>query len=149
MQLYCYFVSQSSEFCRHNPLCCFSTNVYCCRCCLFRYRLSPETFGYTVVQEVVRKIGGSKPAYDYIISYEIENASRHSRSGIFIHESRDSSVSIATRLRAGRSGFYGSIPGVGWDFFSSLPCPERLWTHTASYPVGTGGSFPGGKSAGV
>jgi len=44
--LYRYFVSQSSEFCRHNPLCCFSTNVY--YCCLFRYRLSPETFGYTL-----------------------------------------------------------------------------------------------------
>jgi len=44
--LCCYFVSQSSEFCRHNPLCCFSTSVYCC---LFRYRLSPETFGYTLV----------------------------------------------------------------------------------------------------
>jgi hypothetical protein len=32
--LYCYFVSQSSEFCRHNRFCCFSTSVYCC---LFRY----------------------------------------------------------------------------------------------------------------
>jgi len=41
-------VSPSSEFCRHNPLCCFSTSVYCC-CCLFRYWLSSETFGYTVV----------------------------------------------------------------------------------------------------
>jgi len=41
-------VSQSSEFCRHNPLCCFSTSVYCCKR-MFRYRLSPETFGYTVV----------------------------------------------------------------------------------------------------
>jgi hypothetical protein len=28
MQLYRYFVSQSSEFCRHNPLCCFSASVY-------------------------------------------------------------------------------------------------------------------------
>jgi len=28
-------VSQSSEFCRHNPLSCFSTSVYCC--CLFRH----------------------------------------------------------------------------------------------------------------
>jgi hypothetical protein len=36
MQLYHYFMSQSSEFCRHNPLCCFSTSVYCCYC-LFRY----------------------------------------------------------------------------------------------------------------
>jgi len=30
MQLYRYSMSQSSEFCRHNPLCCFSTSVYCC-----------------------------------------------------------------------------------------------------------------------
>jgi hypothetical protein len=25
---------KSSEFCHHNPLCCFSTTIYCC-CCLF------------------------------------------------------------------------------------------------------------------
>jgi hypothetical protein len=30
VHLYRYFMSQSSEFCRHNPLCCFSTSVYCC-----------------------------------------------------------------------------------------------------------------------
>jgi hypothetical protein len=47
VKLYCYFVSQSSEFYRYNLLYCFSTSV-CCRC-LFRYRLSPETFGYTLV----------------------------------------------------------------------------------------------------
>jgi len=50
MQLYRYFVSQSSEFCRHNPLCCFSASV----CCLFRYRLSPETFGYTLVDVIYK-----------------------------------------------------------------------------------------------
>jgi hypothetical protein len=43
VQLYRYFVSRSSEFCRHNPLCCFSTSVCCC---LLRSRLSPGTFGY-------------------------------------------------------------------------------------------------------
>jgi hypothetical protein len=42
------FLSQYSEFCRHNPLCSFSTSVYCCKR-IFRYRLSPETFGYTLV----------------------------------------------------------------------------------------------------
>jgi hypothetical protein len=31
VQLYRYFVSQSSEFCRHNPLCSFSASVYCCK----------------------------------------------------------------------------------------------------------------------
>jgi len=44
MQLYRYIMNQSSEFCRHNPLCCFSTSVYGYKP-IFRYRLSPETFG--------------------------------------------------------------------------------------------------------
>jgi hypothetical protein len=56
VQLYRYFVSQSSEFYRHNPLCCFSMSVYCCCCCccLFCYRLSPKTFGYTLVHMYIR-----------------------------------------------------------------------------------------------
>jgi len=48
MQLYRYFVRQSSEFCRHNPLCCFSTSSSKGKR-VFRYRLNPETFGYTLV----------------------------------------------------------------------------------------------------
>jgi len=47
MQLYLYFVSQSSEICSRNPLRCFSVSVYCC--CLFRYRIIPETYGYILV----------------------------------------------------------------------------------------------------
>jgi hypothetical protein len=34
----------------HNPFCSFSKSVYCC-CCLFRCRLSPETFGYTLADK--------------------------------------------------------------------------------------------------
>jgi len=48
VQLYRYFVSQFSDFCRHNPSCCFSTSVYCCNR-IFHYRLSPETFWYTLI----------------------------------------------------------------------------------------------------
>jgi hypothetical protein len=48
VQLYSSFVSQCSEFCRHKHLCCSPTSVYCCKR-IFRYRLSPETFGYTLV----------------------------------------------------------------------------------------------------
>jgi hypothetical protein len=56
VQLYRYIVSQSSEFCLHNPLCYFSTSVYCCKR-IFRYRLSPETFGYTIIRiEKLNKI---------------------------------------------------------------------------------------------
>jgi hypothetical protein len=29
VQLYRYYVSQYSEICSHNPLCCFSMSVYC------------------------------------------------------------------------------------------------------------------------
>jgi hypothetical protein len=42
------FMSQSVEFCRHNPLSYFSTSVYCCKH-IFRYGLSPKTFGYPLV----------------------------------------------------------------------------------------------------
>jgi hypothetical protein len=86
MQLYRYFASQSSEFCRHNTLYCFSSSVCCC--CLFRYRLSPETFGYTIVFLVKCRI--------------VKLAISLSR---FLSLVQDSLVSIATRLRAGRSGF--------------------------------------------
>jgi hypothetical protein len=40
-------VSQSSEFFRYNPLCCFSTSVYFCKR-IFHYRLNPATFGHTL-----------------------------------------------------------------------------------------------------
>jgi hypothetical protein len=52
VQLYRYFVSQSSEFYRHNPLRCFLTSSTKGKR-VFRYRLSPETFGYTLVCESV------------------------------------------------------------------------------------------------
>jgi ribosomal protein S16 len=48
VQLYRYFVSQSSEFYRHNHLYCFSTSNTKCKS-IFRYRLSPKTFGYTLI----------------------------------------------------------------------------------------------------
>jgi hypothetical protein len=51
--VYYYFVDQSSEFCRHNALCCFSTSVYYCKH-TFRYQLSPETFGYTLLYSSVQ-----------------------------------------------------------------------------------------------
>jgi hypothetical protein len=41
------FCESDCHFCRHNPLYCFSTSTYCCKCIF--YRLNPETFGYTLV----------------------------------------------------------------------------------------------------
>jgi hypothetical protein len=56
VRLYRYFVSQSSEFCRHNPLCCFSTNVYCC--CLVRYdsvRKLLDTPSYVIRNRILHR----------------------------------------------------------------------------------------------
>jgi hypothetical protein len=48
VQLYRYSVSQSSEFCRRNPLCYFLTSNTKGKH-MFLYRLSPETFGHALV----------------------------------------------------------------------------------------------------
>jgi len=40
-----------------------------------------------------------------------------------------------------------SKPGSGWEFFSSPPRPTVPATHKASYPMGTGRSFPGVRAA--
>jgi hypothetical protein len=56
---------------------------------------------------------------------------------------RDSSVGTATGYELdGR----GSNPGRG-KFFSSSQVQTGSGAHTASYPMGTGGNFPGGKVA--
>jgi hypothetical protein len=52
-------------------------------------------------------------------------------------------------LEAGRSGFYGSIPDGGWNFSLHHRFQNGSGAHPASYPTGTGVSFPGGKAAGA
>jgi hypothetical protein len=58
-------------------------------------------------------------------------------------KSRDSSACIATSLRTERSGFYGSISDLGWEFF--------LTTAFTQHPIKwvSGGSFPGTKATGA
>jgi hypothetical protein len=53
--------------------------------------------------------------------------------------SRCSSVDLVTRL------WSSLIPGRGKNF---IP-PPRSGDHPASFSVGSGGSFPGGKASGV
>jgi hypothetical protein len=51
-------------------------------------------------------------------------------------------LGIATRPRVGRSGFYGSNPGGGWEFFSSPPRPDRFWGPPSILYKGYQGLFP-------
>jgi hypothetical protein len=109
VQLYRYFVSQSSEFCHHNPLCCFSTSVYCC---LFRYQLSPETFGYTPYVNFAASSnasdlysGGTRS--DSRLGYQFYFA-------VFF----DSSTRMAGYNRHTRQGHFSSY--LSWSSFTSL-----------------------------
>jgi hypothetical protein len=43
----------------------------------------------------------------------------------------------------------GSSPGKGWEIFSSPHVQNGSGAHPPSYPMGTKGSFPGGKVAGA
>jgi hypothetical protein len=112
VQLYRYFVSKSSQFCRHNTLCCFWTsNTKGKR--IFRYRLSPETFEYTLVQ----------------------------------CKSRDSSVGIVLAYGLDGRGSRVRFPAGAENCSLHHRVQNGSGAHPASYPMGTRGSFPGGKAA--
>jgi len=49
------------------------------------------------------------------------------------NESRN--ISVTLRCATGWM-IEGSSPGRGWDCFSSPQRPDRLWGHSASYPMG-------------
>jgi hypothetical protein len=53
----------------------------------------------------------------------------------------------STGLQTGRLRFSCSIPGRGWEFFSSPPCPEQLWGPPSLLSNGYQGFFPLGQSS--
>jgi hypothetical protein len=63
VQLYHCFVSQSSEFFCHNPLCYFSTSNTKGKH-TFHYQLSLETFGYTLIIRKSLRITGQLASYN-------------------------------------------------------------------------------------
>jgi hypothetical protein len=72
------------------------------------------------------------------VDYKIINTS------MITYGSRDSLVGIATGYGLDDRGFGVRVP-VGSRIFSSSHRPR---VHPTSYPMGTGGYFPGGKAAG-
>jgi hypothetical protein len=60
----------------------------------------------------------------------------------------EKAVGIATGYGLDDGGVGVRVP-VGSRIFCP-PCrPDRLWAHPASYPMGTGGHFLGGKADGA
>jgi hypothetical protein len=65
-----------------------------------------------------------------------------------VYYSRDSAVGIATGYGLDDRGVGVRIP-VGSRILSSSLVQTGSGAHSSSYPVGTGGPFPGGKAAGA
>jgi hypothetical protein len=151
VQLYRYFVSQPSEFCRHNPLCCFSTSVYCYKR-IFRYRLNPETSGYTLAYGTFCKEGLCFMFCQ--IEYEFFCMSSPSPpltffpillyflSCYFFLFSTIISIPISVHLFC----FFHFLrfPAGAGNFSLRHRVQTSSVIHSASYPMGTGGSYPRG-----
>jgi hypothetical protein len=146
MQLYHYSMSQSSEFCRRNRLNYFST---CC--CLFRYRLSPETFGYTLVwhgySASCALYLGEKvtSAYAYLNIFTWD-AARISRSLIFGCQVWNATLTIVLGYGLDDRGSGVRFPAGAGNFSLNHRVQNGSEPHRASYPMGSTGSFLGGKA---
>jgi hypothetical protein len=67
-----------------------------------------------------------------------------------VSKSCDSSVGMVLGYGLDDRGSRVRFLGVGgWEFFSSPRVQNGSGAHPAFYPMGTSGSFPGGKAAGA
>jgi hypothetical protein len=67
---------------------------------------------------------------------------------IYVQESHDSSVGIALGYGLDDQGSRFRFPAGTGNFFLHHRVQNGSGAHPASYPMGTRGSFPGGKAAG-
>jgi hypothetical protein len=85
---------------------------------------------------------------NFILYSDIEPLNKQQkRKKTRFRRSRDSSVGLETRLRAGRPRSHGEIPGRGKRFFSPPQRTDRLWGPPSLLIMGTGCCFRGGKAA--
>jgi hypothetical protein len=66
----------------------------------------------------------------------------------FVNKSRDSPVGIALGYRLDDSGSRIRFPAGAGNFSLHHRVQNGSGAHPASYPMGSGVSFPGGKAAG-
>jgi hypothetical protein len=65
------------------------------------------------------------------------------------YKSRDSSVGIALAYGLDDRGFRTRFPARFGNLYLHYSDQNDSGAHSDSYPMGIGGSFPGGKAAGV
>jgi hypothetical protein len=68
---------------------------------------------------------------------------------LLLDKSRDSSVGIALGYGLDDRGSGVRFPARTWNFSLNHSVQNGSGAHPASYPMGTRGSFPGGKAAGA
>jgi hypothetical protein len=68
---------------------------------------------------------------------------------VYIHKSRDSSGGIALGYGLDDRGSRVRFLAGAENFSLHHRVQNGFGAHPASYPMGTGGSFPGGKAAGA
>jgi hypothetical protein len=84
-------------------------------------------------------------SHEYFI---VKYLGKHLNNEYLIMRSRFSVVGIATGYGLEDRGVEVRVP-VGAKNFLVFPYyPDRFWDPSSTYPMGTGGSFPGGKEAG-
>jgi hypothetical protein len=71
------------------------------------------------------------------------------KSRVIMNVSRDSSVGIALGFGLDDRGYRVRFPAGAGNFSLHHRVQNGSGAHQASYPMGTTGSFPGGKAAGA
>jgi hypothetical protein len=87
--------------------------------------------------------------YRFSVPAIFTNAHKIISSDWCINKSRDSSVGIALRYGLDDRGSRVRFPARTGNFSPHYRVQNISRDHPASYPLGTRGSFPGGKAAGA
>jgi hypothetical protein len=117
------------SFCRHNPLCCFSTSVYCCKH-VFLYRIRSKTFGYPLVFTKNSQVYGNafrtlSQRPEELFTPVIGPSEKHHRSSVSLHHCAE----VKWHPRTVTHGARGAGRGVGgWEACSVL-CDTAVRSH--------------------
>jgi hypothetical protein len=120
------------------------SSVYCSRLS-FRNRGETSYTGTQIDYTYLNVLGGLQSLSEIKFKHKI----RTFNTGTSVYlRSRSSVVGIAIGYELEDRGVEARVP-VGSRTFPSYRLPDRLCGSPASYPMGTGGCFPGSKAVGA